>query len=38
MGHQLEDYCTENAEDQDQEPINGEKVVSLQGTLSTTWL
>ena len=33
MGHELEDYCKENAEDPDQEPISGEKVVSVQGTL-----
>ena len=33
MGHEIEDYCKDNAEDPDQEPISGEKVMSLQDTL-----
>ena len=33
MGHELEDYCKENAEDQDYEPIIGEQLSPLKGTL-----
>ena len=33
MGHELEDYCKENAEDQDYEPIIGEQLTSSKGTL-----
>ena len=37
MGHELEDYCKENAEDKDQNSINDKQSSSSLGTHSISW-
>ena len=37
MGHELEDYCKENAEDKDQDSIDDKKSSSSLGTHSISW-